>query len=249
MRAIPAILLCLTAATALPAADLELKSLGTGKEDAISKRKFGPYVGVSMGATTGQEGTARIGRFKSEIEDTDGAAVFSMEVGKSWRMRRWPLMFSLDAEGTFTATSLQGTVPGATAPADVASYEADMNSLFFTLNGTFSLDLWRYRARIGPVLAGFRPYIGGGFGGGQVWYRNATTTSVSQAGGGTITANESPFTIDEFINAWNWYAGLEWTWKDQYSVFAEYRKTMVGDLDNLRDFSTSGYAVGFRYRY
>jgi hypothetical protein len=32
-------------------------------------------------------------------------------------------------------------------------------------------------------------------------------------------------------------------------VFAEYRKTYFGDLDNLRNFRTDGYLVGFRYRY
>lgn len=170
--------------------------------------------------------------------------MISMEVGKSWRMRRIPLMFSLDAEGTFTATSLQGRVRNAKVAGDVRTYEADMNSLFFTLNGTFALDLWRYRARMGQVLAGFRPYIGGGFGGGQVWYRNASAST------GTATApTATPFTIDEFINSWNWYAGLEWSWKDQYSLFAEYRKTMVGDLEELADFSTEGYMIGFRYRY
>jgi opacity protein-like surface antigen len=124
-----------------------------------------------------------------------------------------------------------------------------MNSLFFTLNGTFALDLWRYRARIGPVLAGFRPYIGGGFGGGQVWFRNPQAISVSQAGGGNTSATETPFNIDEFINTWNWYAGLEWSWKDQYSLFAEYRMSTLGDLDELRGFETSGYLIGFRYRY
>jgi opacity protein-like surface antigen len=244
MRALPALLLSFALPAFTQAADLELKSLGTAKEDAIGKRKFGPYVGVAMGATTGQKGRVQLGNLKSDLNGHDGAAMISMEVGKSWRMRRIPLMFSLDAEGTFTATSLEGRFRNASRASDPRTYSADMSSLFFTLNGTFALDLWRYRARMGQVLAGFRPYVGGGFGGGQVWYRNATAST------GTATApSDTPFNIDEFINSWNWYAGLEWCWKDQYSLFAEYRKTMVGDLDDLANFSNEGYMIGFRYRY
>jgi len=115
---------------------------------------------------------------------------------------------------------------------------ADMNSLMFTLNGTLALDLYRYRARIGKFAAGFRPYIGGGLGGGQTWFLNPATTGANAL-----------FTMDEFINTWNWYAGVEWTWKDQYSVFAEYRDTHFGDMEDLTGYATDGYLVGFRYRY
>ncbi|MES2598747.1 MAG: outer membrane beta-barrel protein [Verrucomicrobiota bacterium] len=215
----------LLSATALSAADLELKSLGAAAEGQAAKRKYGPYVGVSMGETMGQSGTLRTG---GSLKDEGGAAIFSIEVGKSWKWKKLPIMTSLDVEGTFMSTTLTGD-----------TVEADMNSLFFNLNGTIGLDLYRYRARIGKFAAGFRPYVGGGLGGGQVWYRNATSTNPTQ----------SPFSIDEFVNSWNWYAGLEWTWKDQYSIFAEYRDFSIGDLQDLRGFSTDGYLVGFRYRY
>lgn len=151
MRALPALLLSFALPAFTQAADLELKSLGTAKEDAIGKRKFGPYVGVAMGATTGQKGRVQLGNLKSDLNGHDGAAMISMEVGKSWRMRRIPLMFSLDAEGTFTATSLEGRFRNASRASDPRTYSADMSSLFFTLNGTFALDLWRYRARMGQV--------------------------------------------------------------------------------------------------
>ncbi len=215
----------LLSATALSAADLELKSLGAAAEGQAAKRKYGPYVGVSMGETMGQSGTLRTG---GSLKDEGGAAIFSIEVGKSWKWKKLPIMTSIDVEGTFMSTTLTGD-----------TVEADMNSLFFNLNGTIGLDLYRYRARIGKFAAGFRPYVGGGLGGGQVWYRNATSTNPTQ----------SPFSIDEFVNSWNWYAGLEWTWKDQYSIFAEYRDFGIGDLQDLRGFSTDGYLVGFRYRY
>jgi len=216
----------LLSSLALQAADLELKSLGDAASEQ-TKRKYGPYVGVGIGETLGQEGTLRGGgRIKSE----EGAAIFSIEVGKSWKLKRVPLMLSLDGDGTFMSTSLTDAKSGLAL--------ADMNSLMFNLNGTLALDLYRYRARIGKFAAGFRPYVGGGLGGGQVWFRNAATSGAS-----------TPFTIDEFINSWNWYAGVEWTWKDQYSVFAEYRDTHFGDMDDLTGYATDGYLVGFRYRY
>lgn len=245
------------AAALAPAAELELKSLGGG-ENAIQKRKYGPYVGVAVGSSFGQDGDVKVGGRNFQMDDTDGAAMITMEVGKSWKMKRWPLMASVDVEGSFLSTELSGRSKDASLAAgaggrqadDTVAYNADMNALFFTLNGTLALDLYRYRARIGKFAAGFRPYIGGGLGGGQVWFRNATAQSRAQYNGtGTNSARDTPFNIDEFINSWNWYAGLEWTWKDQYSVFLEYRDTHFGDLDDMTNFSTDGYLVGFRYRY
>ncbi len=229
-----ALTLTLLSAVALQAADLELKSLGDAA-NGQAKRKYGPYVGVSIGESFGQTGDVAFGGQKFSLESAAGAAIFSIEVGKSWKLKSVPLMLSLDADGTFMSTALEGN--STTGPA--ASYKADMNSLFFSFNGTLALDLYRYRARIGKFAAGFRPYIGGGLGGGQVWYRNATTTVAAAA----------PFTIDEFINSWNFYAGVEWTWKDQYSVFAEYRDTHFGDLEDIKSYATDGYLIGFRYRY
>jgi opacity protein-like surface antigen len=219
--------LLLTSVT-LQAADLELKSLGSAAEPK-EKRKFGPYVGVSIGDTTGQEGTLRIGNMRSELQSKGGESVVSVEVGKSWRMKRLPLMFSFDAEGTFMTSSLND---------QSGLVLADMSSLMFSVNGTFAVDLYRYRARIGNFAAGFKPYIGAGIGGGQVWFRNAA-----------VVGTETPFNIDEFISSWNWFAGVEWSWKDQYSVFAEYRKSSFGDMENLSGYATDGYLAGFRYRY
>jgi outer membrane protein W len=205
---------------------LELKSLGDAASGQV-KRKYGPYVGVGIGETLGQEGNLRGG---GRIRSEEGAAIFSLEVGKSWKLKRVPLMFSVDAEGTFMSTTLSDAKTGLAL--------ADMNSLMFTLNGTLALDLYRYRARIGKFAAGFRPYIGGGLGGGQTWFLNPAATGANAL-----------FSMDEFINTWNWYAGVEWTWKDQYSVFAEYRDTHFGDMEDLTGYATDGYLVGFRYRY
>jgi opacity protein-like surface antigen len=250
------VLLTLTLCTAVaPAAELELKSLGS--EGSAQKRKYGPYVGVAVGESLSQTGDVKVGGRRFGLNDTDGSAIISMEVGKSWKMKRFPLMASVDVEGTFMSTELNGASSDARQAAggtrradDTVAYSSDMSSLMFSLNGTLALDLYRYRARIGKVAAGFRPYIGGGLGGGQVWFRNASAQSRAQYNGtGTNAARDTPFSIDEFVNSWNWYAGVEWTWKDQYSIFFEYRDTSFGDLDQLTNFSTDGYLLGFRYRY
>lgn len=244
------------------AAELELKSLGS-IEEGSTQRKYGPYVDVSAGSTFGQTGQVSSGGRSLSFQDIDGSAIFSIEVGKSWKWKRLPIMTSVGFEGTFIATSVGGQTADAALASgaggrldnDLVAYQGDMNSLMFTLNASLSLDLWRYRARLGKVLAGFRPYIGAGIGGGQTWFRNMNNQSRDQFQGntGTNATTDNPaatvFSVDEFINQWHWYAGLEWTWEDQYSVFAEYRDFRFGDLDNLTNFSSEGYVVGFRYRY
>ncbi len=139
----------------------------------------------------------------------------------------------------------------------VASYQADMNSALFMVNAQISLDMWKYRARIGKTLAGLRPYVGVGFGGGQVWFRDSATLSRAQVqawrqGGDVLAApgaTATPFSIDEFVTAWQWFGGVEYSWQDKYSVFAEFRHFHLGDMEDLTDFETKGYALGFRYRY
>jgi len=238
---------------AVASAELELRSVAEKADAMTTKRKFGPYVGVYAGESFGQSGNVRIQNRSFPLNDLDGSAIFGIEIGKSWRLKRLPLLLSTRFEGTFSQTTLQGSIGnfnGATVTNDVVSYQADMNSLMFTLGGSVSLDLWRYRARIGKVMAGFKPYIGGGLGGGQVWYRNAVARSDSQVNhGGTLAPAATPFAIDEFINAWHWYGGLEWSWQDKYSVFAEYRDFHFGDLDDMTNFKSDGYVLGFRYRY
>lgn len=145
----------------------------------------------------------------------------------------------------------------ALADGTVASYQADMNAALFMVNASVSLDLWKYRARIGKTLAGLKPYLGAGFGGGQVWFRNSMTLSRAQVNayrnGGDILAapgsTSTPFSIDEFVSAWQWFGGVEYAWQDKYSVFAEFRHFHLGDMEDLSDFETKGYTLGFRYRY
>ena len=55
--------------------------------------------------------------------------------------------------------------------------------------------------------------------------------------------------MDEFISSWQWFGGIEYTWNDRYGVFAEYREFNFGELEDVVDMQTKGYAIGFRYRY
>lgn len=237
---------------AFASAELELRSVAEKADAMTTKRKFGPYVGVYSGESIGQKGTTRIGGNEFPLNDEAGSAIFGVQIGKSWRMKRLPLMYSVQFDGTFNTAKLKGSrgnFNGAAVTNDIVSYDVDMSSLFFTLGGSVSVDLWRYRARIGKVLAGFKPYIGGGLGGGQVWFGTPTVRSDSQANhNGALTA-VTPTILNEFIDCWHWYTGLEWSWEDKYSLFAEYRQQNYGDLDNLEQFGSDGYILGFRYRY
>lgn len=263
----------------LTGGEIELKSLNTVQNDPATKKKYGPYAGVFGGAYNSQNGNVNIGGFKYSLNDRDNSAVFGFEVGKTWRSKKAPIAFSAEFEGSFMQTELSGALDPAVAagprgaaaapvvnpllpvapattptlPSDstVAAYTADMNAAFFMINGTVSLDLWRYRARLGKFIAGLKPYIGGGFGGGQIWFRDSYSISLAQADDptSTVLASSTPFVIDEFVSAWQWYGGIEYAWQDKYSVFAEYRQFHLGDLEDLSDFYTKGYTIGFRYRY
>jgi len=256
-------------------AEIELKSLDTLKEGEGTKRKFGPYVGFFHGGTDSQGGKLSVGGLPYKLGDYNDGSTFGIEVGKSWRSKRWPLMASVEFEGSFYS----GQLDGQASAADIArmydnglhSFTTDMNAVFFMVNGSVSLDLYRYRARLGKFISGLRPYVGGGLGGGQLWFRNTVTKSKAQslvaptavtpsalgtapAGGAPVAApppssTEFPFAMDQFVNAWQWYGGIEYTWQDKYSLYAEYHEFHFGEMDELTDFFTKGYALGFRYRY
>ncbi|MBL9117566.1 MAG: outer membrane beta-barrel protein [Verrucomicrobiaceae bacterium] len=256
------------------AAEIELKSLSSVKEGEGTKRKYGPYVGFFHGGTDSQSGKLTVGGLGYDLMDFDNGSTFGIEVGKSWRSKRWPLQASVEFEGSFYS----GELGGKASEADVArmydnglhSFKTDMNAVFFMVNGSVALDLYRYRARLGQFISGLRPYVGGGIGGGQLWFRNTVTTSKAQslapktevvpsalgtptgsapATSTVATSTSFPFAMDDFVNAWQWYAGIEYSWKDKYSFYAEYREFHLGDMDELEEFFTKGYALGFRYRY
>jgi opacity protein-like surface antigen len=248
---------------ALMAGEIDLKSIESIKQDQGAKRKYGPYVGVLGGGVYGHEAEVVIGGVGFPLNDFDNGSLYGIEVGYTWRDKKLPVSFSAEFEATFMSTELSGAktaeeltaVDPATglpsAGTTLAGYHTDMNAVFFMFNGAISLDLYRYRARIGRFLAGMKPYIGGGIGGGQIWFRNTTTQSKDQfLGVNPLTAaDQNPFSIDEFVSAWQWFGGIEYCWKDRYCVYAEYREFHVGELEDMNDYVSKGYALGFKYRY
>ncbi|MFZ4595588.1 MAG: hypothetical protein ACOYOF_15115 [Verrucomicrobiaceae bacterium] len=263
-----AITLCALVSASAFAGEIELKSLASLKGDDATKKKYGPYVGFFGGTNKTLTGDATIGGVPFSLNDFDGGSTYGIEVGKSWKSKRYPLMMNLEFEASFANNELSGQASPETLDATtidpitglavplianngLAGYKTDMNSVFFMLNGSVSLDLYRYRARLGKFIAGLRPYVGGGIGGGQLWFRNTITQSKDQLTGVNplTTSTGFPFAVDDFVNAWQWFGGIEYTWKDKYSIYAEYREFHYGELEEVEDLTTSGWALGYRYRY
>lgn len=243
--------------------EIDLKSIESIKQEG-SKRKYGPYVGMAAGGIYGHEADVLVGGTSAfPLNDFDNGSTYSIEVGHTWRDKKWPVSFSAEFEATFMSTELSGTksaeelsavdpITGLpSAGSTLAGYHTDMNAMFFMLNGSIALDMHRYRARVGKFLAGMKPYIGGGIGGGQLWFRNTTTQSKDQLlGTNPLTAaDQNPFSIDEFVSAWQWFGGIEYSWKDRYCLYAEYREFHLGETEDMTNYVSKGYAIGFKYRY
>lgn len=246
------------------AGEIELKSLNTLKDGSETKKKYGPYVGFYGGKMGDLGGKVSINGLGYGLNKFDDGSIYGIEVGKSWKSKKYPFMLSLEFEASFANSELSGSVDAAsqkkTDPLTglplygdnaLHSYKTDMNAVYFMVNSQISLDLYRYRARLGKFIGGLRPYVGGGLGGGQLWFRNTVTQSKAQAADplSPIASTANPFAVDDFVNVWHWYGGLEYTWKDKYSIYAEYRDLHYGDLPDVLDLSTSGWVLGYRYRY
>lgn len=283
MRQLPlcslASLLLLAVPAASHAAEIALRPLTSLKDGDASKRKYGPYVSFFGGSITGQQGNVNMFNANYSLNDTQNGSFYGIEVGKSFKAKKWPLMVNLGFQGSFGSTELEGETDEETLALmpdnGLAAYHTDMNAVMFMVNGSLSLDLYRYRARLGKFISGMRPYVGAGIGGGQLWYRNTTTTSKAQkvAADAAAAAAEAgvpavlpipgipapaaigtpalafPFAVDEFVGAWQWFGGVEYTWKDKYCLFAEYRELHLGDVSEITDYLNKGWSMGFRYRY
>jgi opacity protein-like surface antigen len=244
--ALAALCALLLAAPALHAGEVDMKSL---KKE---KKKYGPYVGVFGGATTGHDGDTVLGAFDYDLADADGSAVFGIEVGYSWRTR-YLLEFAVEFEGLFSSSQLDTTFgsgnTGSPAMGDVATASADLNYAAFMLNGVVNLDLRRLQPRIGRFVTRFRPYFGLGIGGAQVWYRNQSVATFGDLAGIPTAPTSSPFLIDEFVLATQLFGGLEVRVNDKVGFYAEYRQLMLSKLDELTDYSTEMWLGGIRVRY
>jgi opacity protein-like surface antigen len=113
------------------------------------------------------------------------------------------------------------------------------------LNGSVTLDLRRYRARIGPYLSRIRPYLGYGIGGAQLWFRNTETVTKDP----TKQASVSVFEMDEFVFARQFFAGVEYNVNDRFSIYGEYRKLELEDFGPASNFEQESWMAGLRMRY
>ncbi len=221
-------------------------------EEGEKKKKAGSYVGVFGGNTQSQEAELLVNGYPFELIPTDGSFQMGFEVGYTWDMKRVPIETAIGFEGSFLSTEMNGLISGDEAfvgsllDTDVVGFHTDMNAVTFLLKGQITLDLSRYRARLGPWITGLRPYFGMGIGGSQLWFRNTVTSTKSPA----ALAAAAPFSMDEFVGAQQVFGGLEYTVSEKLSIYAEYRKLSFATFsDEVSDFSTSSWVGGVRLRY
>jgi opacity protein-like surface antigen len=241
--------------TAAPAQEIDLKSL---KPIENKSKKGSAYVGVFVGQSTNQSAEMQLDyvghTVNYDVIDRDGDLLAGFEVGYSWRTK-YPIELGLEFEAFFGSTEINAIAGNASnagvdiALGDVATARTDLNFAAFVVNATIALDLQKYRPRLGKYLPKFKPYVGGGIGGAQLWYRNVTTQSFGDLSGTPTAPASSPFSIDEFVFVSQVFAGLEYRWSDKLGFYGEYRKVMFDKTNELSKFDLDYVVGGLRLRY
>lgn len=238
----------------LSGAELDLKSLQPveGK-----KKKSGAYVGVFAGTTISQEADMEleyVGRsLDYHVDDHRGDLLVGIEVGYSWKTR-YPVEVGLEFEGFFGSTEIDSFVdePGVQEmprqSSDVATANADLNYVVFMLNGIATVDLRKF-PQLGPIMPRFRPYIGGGIGGAQLFYRNQRLQTVGDLAGTPAAPSVTPFGIDEFVFASQIFLGLEYKVNEKLGIYGEFRRLYFAKTNDLDGFHTDLALGGLRLRY
>lgn len=230
----------------LLAEEVDLKALKS--LDAESKSNQTPYAGVYGGTTMSQSADVKIDGNKQDLDETTGSAVIGLVVGNRWRLEKVPLELGLGFEAMFLSTELNGELPGAPAAppfagTDVAGFQTDMNAAVFLLNGTLALDARRYRPYTGTFLSSFKPFVGAGVGGSQLWFRDTTLDTVTPGSTPTSTA----FSMDSFVFAWQAYAGLEYAFNDKVAIYGDYRQLNLANIDDeVSDYENTLWTAGVR---
>jgi opacity protein-like surface antigen len=219
-------------------------------EETQAKPMRRSHVAVKGGVTTGQSGEMEVGGLGYSLLDQEDDFIFGIEVGYAWKSKRYPFEAGIEFEGSFISSEVNGLLDLSSAPMPLAAgtpvdIHADLNAVTFMVNGTLTLDLWRYRARLGRFLTRLRPYIGGGVGGAQVWFRNVEITTAVP--GTTPTAD--PFSSDEFVFAYQWFGGVEVMMNEKVSLFGEYRELTFEDFNELVGLEYEGWMLGLRINY
>ncbi len=244
---------------ALPVSKADKQNLGDLDthlaEDKNKKKNRRSYVGVFGGNTQSQSAKVTLEGNPFDLRESDSDFLMGFEVGYIWKLKRYPFEVGVEFEGSFLSTELNGSfggsltdpVPRPLTGSSIVDFHTDMNAAIFSLNGHIALDLYRYRARLGNWVTRLRPYIGGGLGGAQLWFRNTTTTTLD----GVSMAGTTPFSTDEFVFAYNYFAGIEYAVNEKVSIYAEYRHLGLEDFDSktVQDFETSSWVGGVRIHY
>ncbi|MEM8953708.1 MAG: hypothetical protein AAGD22_06120 [Verrucomicrobiota bacterium] len=216
-------------------------------ESGDKKRKGeGAYVGVKAGASTEQSYRIEIEGAPFEIIPRDGDAIFGFEIGNQWRHKTLPIDYALEFEGTFWSGEMNGTrSPSATPPegSNVTDYSTDIFGATFMVNGQLGLNFRQFAPRIGKPISRIHPYIGGGIGGTQLWFRDTTLTTANPDVNPTATI----FASDAFVGTYQYYAGFEYFFNDDVSLYFEHRVVRLEDFDDeVSDYKTKSNVGGLR---
>jgi opacity protein-like surface antigen len=237
------------------AAEIDLKSLEP--LEAKKKTTGGAYVGAFAGQTTSQSSSMELDYVGHSLEydmiEDDGNLIAGFEVGYQWRTR-FPIELGLEFEAFYGSSELRGVSSKSNTGepitlSDVATTQTDLSYVAFMLNGTLTLDLRKYRPRLGKFLPRFRPYVGGGIGGAQLWYRNQRTQSFGDLLGVPTASSASPFSLDEFVFASQIFTGIEYRVNDKLGIYTEYRRLTFDRTSDVENLKTDILMGGIHLRY
>lgn len=219
------------------------------EEKSAERSRKSSSVAIFGGTTQDQSADMQIEGIPYDLDSVGGSVHMGIRVGYEWRARRWPIATGLEFEGSFLSTELNGDVDpsfaGSLEDESITSFHTDMNSVMFFFNGRISLDLRRYRARVGPFLSKLRPYGGGGVGGAQIWFNNTDLTTLDPES----TANAAPFATDQFVFGHQWFAGVEYRVNDKVTVFGEFKEINLDSFEETNDLKHSSWLAGVKINY
>ncbi len=230
---------------------VELSSLASPEKEVTEERTYGPFTGVYFGSMDLESAKFVFDDLNYRLDGSEDNFLMGFEIGYAWRTK-YLLEFALSFEGMYGSAALEATIAddnGVVAGNRLGSSFADLNAATFFLNFQMALDLQRLKPCIGPVYR-FRPYVGLGVGGSQVWYRNQRSLSVSELGGGAVAlAGPSLYEIDEFVFANHFNVGVEFRISKHFDLYLEYRRLILDSLSDAADIETGSVIAGFQYRY
>lgn len=238
------------------AAEIDLKSLQP--LETAKKKKNGAYVGVFLGQSTSQSANMELNyvghTLTYDVEDRDGDLLAGFEVGYLWRSK-YPINLALEFEAFYGSTEINATPANAANAGtpidlgDVATASTDLNYVAFMINGTLALDLRKYQPYIGRWLPRFKPYVGAGIGGAQIWYRNQRVQTFGDLLALPTASSATAFGIDEFVFAYQVFAGLEFKMNDKLGIYSEFRRLTFDKTNELTDLEVDLLLGGVRLQY